>query len=374
MVKIIALLSPVFATLFWALVLSGDRNNSNIPRTFLAKFMFLSFLFYTCKFFSYVPYPDVYIYFDVFYLYIGSLIYPIYHIYFRLLTVDGKFSWRVHSKYLILPVILVSIYEIGVLFTPDIEFKASLLDTHAFPNSPQVHFLNIMRVFLRIYFQIQLIVAVTQNYLLIRKYNMKAEQFYSDINDGKYNNAKKLNHFMIFTGVYTFFTYFFIKRYPEAIYVFPPIFAVIMYIIGYMGFYLKPLNPTYELTLNKQTESHAGSDLTDVQQNILDKLVHAFEREKIFLNSELNILDVVQVVGTNRTYISAIINQQYNQNFCGFVNSYRMEELERIIHENRDATNEVLAESCGFGSVNSLKRTVLAKTGVSITEWKKQLK
>ena len=107
------------------------------------------------------------------------------------------------------------------------------------------------------------------------------------------------------------------------------------------------------------------------EKKILDKVLVLFEEEKIFLNSQLNIMDVVQAVGTNRTYISSIINQQYNQNFCSFVNSYRIEELEKILLENPDYTNEVLADSCGFGSLNSLKHAIFTKTGMSIPEWKR---
>ena len=84
-------------------------------------------------------------------------------------------------------------------------------------------------------------------------------------------------------------------------------------------------------------------------------------------------MDIVQAVGTNRTYISTIINQQYNQNFCSFVNSYRINELENVLLENPDYTNEILADSCGFGSLNSLKRAIFAKTGMSLSDWKKQL-
>jgi len=369
---IISLLFPVFASLFWAVILSGDKKNSNIPRSFLAKFMFLSFLFYTCKFFYHLPLPDIYIYLDVFYLYIGSLIYPIYHIYFRLLTVDEKFSWKAHSKYLILPIILVSIYEVGVLFTPGDEFKASLFGTHDLSDSPQIHFLNTMRILLRVYFQIQLIIAVTQNYILLRKYSDKAEQYYSDIKDGKYNNAKKLNFFMIITGVYTLVTYILLKRYPDLIYLFPPIFAVIMFVIGYMGFHQKPVNPTFELEVDNQADMSNMQPLVIAQQKILIKLLNEFDEKKIYLNSQLNILDVVKAVGTNRTYISAIINQQYNQNFSTFVNNYRIEELHKVYAEKPYSTNEMLAESCGFGSVNSLKRAVFSKTGLTFVEWKRR--
>jgi len=79
----------------------------------------------------------------------------------------------------------------------------------------------------------------------------------------------------------------------------------------------------------------------------------------------------VQVVGTNRSVISVLINRQYNENFCSFVNGYRIQELQRVYNENPEYTNEILAECCGFGSVSSLKRSVYARTGLSITEWKR---
>jgi len=94
--------------------------------------------------------------------------------------------------------------------------------------------------------------------------------------------------------------------------------------------------------------------------------------KKKSLNSQLNILEIVNLVGANRTYISAIINLEYNQNFCTFVNTYRIKELKKLIIQNPEYPNEVLAEFCGFGSVNSLKRTISSKTGMSITDWKAQ--
>jgi len=140
-----------------------------------------------------------------------------------------------------------------------------------------------------------------------------------------------------------------------------------------MGYKQKPLNPTFDLTLDKPTEDYTGPDLTNVQKKILHKLLEAFEEQKIYLNSQLNILQVVQIVGANRSYISAVINRQYNQNFCSFVNGYRLEELRRVYIANPDYSNETLAEMSGFGSVNSLKRSIYAKTGLTVTEWKKQI-
>jgi len=144
--------------------------------------------------------------------------------------------------------------------------------------------------------------------------------------------------------------------------------------MGYMGYRQKAINPTFEVELDSPAEKDFGTALNAEQRKILNKMLTEFELNKIHLNSELTILDITQIIGTNRTYLSSMINQEYNQNFCAFVNGYRMRELERIIHEDDDhAANELLAEKAGFGSVISMKRAISAKTGLSIPEWKKQI-
>ena len=97
-----------------------------------------------------------------------------------------------------------------------------------------------------------------------------------------------------------------------------------------------------------------------------------FNEEKIYLDMNLTILDVAQSVGTNRTYISSIINQQYDQNFCTFVNSFRVDELEKVVKKNPSFSLEVLSECCGFGTVHSLKRAFLAKKQQPFPEWRKK--
>jgi AraC-like DNA-binding protein len=141
--------------------------------------------------------------------------------------------------------------------------------------------------------------------------------------------------------------------------------------IGYMGFTQKVINPTFELEDENITEDMpTDAELNLSQQIILKKLLEEFENEKLFLQCDLNIMDVVKRVGTNRSYISAIINQKYNQNFCSFVNGYRIEELEKVFLANPAISNELLAEKCGFGSFNSMKRAIAARTNMSLIAWK----
>jgi AraC-like DNA-binding protein len=372
MFRIIALLTPVFVSLFWAIILHTDRKSHSRPRSFLARLMLLMVVLFTVKFFNFEPLPEIYPYFDVIHMYAGCLIFPFYHIYFRLLTVDEKFSWKAHARYLILPTILVSIYGVATFLTPGIEFKTWLFNKQAFPNSPHVHFLNIMYPLLNYYVEFQVIFYVVRNSILLRRYGDRAEQFYSDINDGKYNNANILNYMIVINAVITIICFLIFLRYSWMVYIFPTIYAIYAYLIGYMGYKQKAINPTFDLLSDTQTKPGTEQVLPAVYNKLLQKLLTEFEENKIYLNSQLNILDVVQAVGTNRSYISSVINQQYNQNFCSFVNNFRLQELQRVYEENPEYTNESLAEYCGFGSVSSLRRSVHAKTGLSITEWKNQ--
>jgi len=368
------LLLPVYVTLFWAIALMGNKKIHSVPRAFLSKFMLFPFVIYICHFFYFAPLPEVYPYFDILLQFASLLVFPIYYIYFRLLTVDEKFSLKTHAVFLAIPTILTFIYAVGVVLTPAIEYRAWLFDDKAYSNSVFVNFLSIMRVILRITYLAQVLLTVTGNFILIRKYGAKAEQFYSDIQDGKFNNAKMLNYSIIIMSIAAFLFTVLGRRYlvnqDILIYGGWTVFSAMLFIIGYMGITQKSINPTYELV----TDAIVQDQLEDIpmvaQKKLLRKMLVEFETKKIYLNSQLNIMDVVKIVGTNRTYISSIINQHYNQNFCTFVNSYRVEELERVFQVNPDYTNEELAESCGFGSVNSLKRAINSKTGLSITAWK----
>jgi hypothetical protein len=86
MLKTILLLTPVYVTLFWTVVLHTDKANNSIPRSFLAKFMLAAFIVYLSHFLFYSGLQDIYIVIDPVYQLASLLVYPLYHIYFRLLT------------------------------------------------------------------------------------------------------------------------------------------------------------------------------------------------------------------------------------------------------------------------------------------------
>jgi AraC-like DNA-binding protein len=377
--RIIFLLAPVFVSFFWAIALSIDKKKCSTPRLFLSKFMFLAGLIFIGHFLYFASYPDLFFYINVFLQWISLIIFPLYHIYFRLLTVDEKFSLKVHFWYLAIPSIIGLIYTVGVMFIPVEAYKAFLLNPNNISPAASVRFLVNMRTVLHLSYVLSVILSLFGNLRLIGKYGHKAELFYSDVQDAEMKNAKNINYVIIVLSIIsivasTIGRYTIMVKMDWFIYIAWPLFAVLLFLMGSSGIRQKMINPAFENSQSDENSEEPVETYTGGSQVLLNKIMHEFTTNKIYINSNLNINDLVKIVGVNRSYISAVINKQSNQNFCTFVNGFRIDEMQRVLLENRKLNLEELAHCCGFGSVNSMKRALYTRLGLSITEYKNQIK
>ena len=95
--------------------------------------------------------------------------------------------------------------------------------------------------------------------------------------------------------------------------------------------------------------------------------------EKPYLNPEFRLLDLMQILPMNRTYLSNFINGEYGCNFYQYVTNYRMEEAKRLMREHPDMKLLDVAEKSGFASAATFSRTFAKEEGCSPTEWTKNL-
>ena len=353
---------------------AGIRSNL---RSYFAFFMVFPLVCFATLFVNITSLPTFLPFTDVLLAFAGSLILPLFHIYFRLLTIDAKLSFSKHFPFLILPLLVALLYAVGVFVMPANEYRDYLNNKLSRTYSVHVQFLSAVQIVLWLHLIAQVAITFVWNHVLIRKYGGRAEQFYSEINNVNVFNANMLNYSILIVSISSIVSYLFVERHhvcvDEVIIALWSIFSFTLYVIGYIGFKQETLNPIIELeTSNINSAVEWSNQSTIVQKKIIEKMILQFEGKKIFLNSKLNIMDVVQAVGTNRTYISAIINQHYNQHFCAFVNSYRLDEMGKIYLANPTISNEELAGLAGFGSVNSCTRALNAKTGLTLAEWRKQ--
>ena len=97
-----------------------------------------------------------------------------------------------------------------------------------------------------------------------------------------------------------------------------------------------------------------------------------FSDRQIYLNPSLNINDLAQELGTNRTYVSNYINQQLHTTFYEYVNDWRMKRAMGLLTSTNLTLQEVATQS-GFNSISSFRRYFVTKMGQTPSAYKKSL-
>lgn len=82
---------------------------------------------------------------------------------------------------------------------------------------------------------------------------------------------------------------------------------------------------------------------------LLRALRHCMEEKQMYKEKDLRIETVANEIGTNRTYLSGLLNNRVNKNFTDYVNFYRIKEAKRLLRETDDIVKKIALE-VGFGS------------------------
>lgn len=339
--------------------------------------MLFALLVYVSHFIYFSPFKNIYVYIEPIYQFASLMVYPLYFIYLRLLTIDNKFSIKVHFIYLILPFSLFLLYLIGYFFTQKDDLETWIFNRSAPFESFEIIYLKVIFFFIRFTFLSQALYLMIQSSKLLKRYADKAEQYYSDIEDSKNTNVKIINTSMILTGVFSVILASlgrdFFQNETVMLALASSIFSTLLFIVGWMGFKQKSVNLNKGVCTVAARKEEVDENNIQSQSVLIAKILDLFENQKIYLKENLNIIDLANLTGTNRTYISQMINNHYHQNFCTFVNTFRIEEIKKSILENPSYTNQILAEKCGFSSADSMKRVVKNISGLSVTELKNKL-
>jgi len=125
----------------------------------------------------------------------------------------------------------------------------------------------------------------------------------------------------------------------------------------------------------KEKEKYLGSNLnSDEMDHYKVKLIHQLGEKKLYLNPELTLKDLADNIQTTPKVLSQVINQRFNQKFYDLINSYRCEEVKRILSESDDKTtiSEAMYHS-GFNSKSSFNKEFKKLTGQTPSGFKKSI-
>ncbi len=94
---------------------------------------------------------------------------------------------------------------------------------------------------------------------------------------------------------------------------------------------------------------------------------------KPFLDSDLNLMKLADMLEITSHQLSHVINKGYNENFFQYVNKYRVEKAKQMLTDSQNDKLSILgvAFEAGFSSKTSFNTTFKKMTGQTPSEYKK---
>jgi len=109
----------------------------------------------------------------------------------------------------------------------------------------------------------------------------------------------------------------------------------------------------------------------ELSKDLKEKLLTLMETDKLFIESEINLLDIAKLLNISRNQASQVINENFDMSFYDFINNYRVAEAKELIDNELNFTE--IAYSVGFNNRISFYKAFKKFTGLNPTQYKKKL-
>jgi len=360
LIKLTALLLVLLVTLFSAIFLFALSSKVYKNRFFLGLVFLSSFLVFVGNFLSFFEFWNLYKHFD--FVFLGALLafYPFYYLYlnsaFNIKVISTKWIYHFIPSFIITIVMfLVSSlssfdnyqeYMNHILYNTNLTDQTAKTLTYIYDGSRYFHLFQI----------------VAYNFLAIH-FILKAKK--TMVNSFSNLDHFQLRYFYIVTISFILlmsipgFYITYIGRTPFvgnkwSLFYISLIFTVLYLILAIVG--LKQISVEVNLTnLNKTT--YSTTEIIQEELKLIEvNLIKYFQKEQPWLNPNLSIWGVAKHIGTNRSYVSKIINDNIGCNFNQFVNNYRLDEAKKLLKQQPELQITEISELSGFGSLNSFIR------------------
>jgi len=325
---------------------------------------------------------------------------PMIFIYFREVTGDkGKWTKLKTGLLFTPPVLLGSVVAVVYLLMGSEQaaaFSQNVVeDPKSLPQNPSLYYKILFVIGEYLYTLFILMQAVYVFIYAFRRlllYRNRLNDFFSDIED------KDLEHhwsalwglfaLLLFTFVIALSGYMQYIEYDIWVSIIPVIIGICIFYICYHVSLSRYTAESFakELVLSDEKamlegygnpgEDEVLDEGADNKNNIplkfLIKFNQVIDEDKIFLQKKLRVDDVATLVGTNRTYISRILKDEYNCDFWEFINRKRIEYAKEQALQNPELTIDDLARICGFSHDSTFSRTFRQCEEITFKEWRKK--
>ncbi|WP_280765908.1 helix-turn-helix domain-containing protein [Parabacteroides sp. PFB2-10] len=318
------------------------------------------------------------------------LLLPLLYFAFKSLTSEQPFNWKDYLWFLPAPLITVSLIVIytymgeeqAVAYITEIVENRGTLNELADPIFVIHHMVSVYLYKVLVFAQI--IILLVYATLRLVRYRHRLADFFSTLENKSMEHQYALLvglYLILFLSLLTYRGRFYYGGNVLFAQISMLVWAVILY---FMGYHLSRMDYTADnlasdlVQADREANEAGYGELTDTneQNNVLKTLLPLFnqiiDEEQVFLQNNLRLDDVARVMRTNRTYISRLINEEFQCNFSDFINMKRIEYAQEFMRMNPDMTQEQVAAQSGFSHPSSFSRTFKRLTGTTFREWQRK--
>jgi hypothetical protein len=206
MIRDLVILTPVYVSFFWAMTFLLNKFSANKARYWLGMFMSVTAVLYFCHALFFFKMKNTYLNLDFLYLITGLSVYPMYYIYIRLLTCDLNIR-RSYILHFIPAIILgVALFIAHMNASPagrELYYSNVLIENRWPDKSVGTGFMLLSSIFYlsRIIFGFQALGYLLLGYNLVRRYNKRIVDFYSNTEGRELTWVKLLTLSFLITAV-----------------------------------------------------------------------------------------------------------------------------------------------------------------------------
>ena len=226
----------------------------------------------------------------------------------------------------------------------------------------------------------QVILYTFLSYLRIRKHQKKIEVFASNTAEIDLNWLEYIIFSILALNIVVTLYNIFFTSLPLNVFI-NSFLLIIIFIVAYNSLKQKEIFPVDENLRNEiiliEGEEQSGelkrkiipdSDL----EKLKSKLCELMMVKKPYLDSELNLIKLAELLNMTPHHLSYIINNGFNENFFQFINGYRVEKAKELLvnEEMNELSILGIAFESGFNSKTAFNTTFKKITGQTPSEFK----